>query len=417
LSGPAPGILANDVDPDGGSLALELVTGPVNGSLVVNADGSFTYVPVANFHGADGFVYRVSDGLAFSNFASVTILVESVNDAPIATNDAYAVDEDTLLDVPAPGVLENDVDVDGDLIAASLVSGPAHGTLTLSPNGGFTYAPEVNFSGEDAFTYVAGDALSASNVATVVITVQAVNDPPTADAGPDQIVTDADGNGSEAVTLAGSGTDSDGTITFRWLEETTVLAESPTPTLTLAVGTHMLTLEVTDDGGASAVDQVVITVNAGGGGELVTIAHEGFESGGFFGGTGWTGGWSRAGDTANVSSGAPHRGFRHARERATGRIERVVDLAGATDARLRVWLKGNSFEFGERVLVRVRSGNGAFRTLLTFTRSNANNTYRFFELDLSSFDTTVPLTIRFEAQLGSTDDNFYIDDVDVIGVR
>src|SRR4029079_7879250 len=97
-----------------------------------------------------------------------------------AANNSYTKTEDVLLVVAAPGVLGNDSDADGDPLAAVLVGGPAHGTVVLSPDGGFTYTPEANYNGTDTFTYVASDGTLSSNVATVTISVTATNDPPVA---------------------------------------------------------------------------------------------------------------------------------------------------------------------------------------------------------------------------------------------
>ena len=58
--------------------------------MALNADGSFTYTPNADFNGADSFTYTASDGAAASNVATVTITVTGVNDAPVAVNDAAA---------------------------------------------------------------------------------------------------------------------------------------------------------------------------------------------------------------------------------------------------------------------------------------------------------------------------------------
>ena len=80
-----PGLLGNDSDADAGAaLTALLVSGPAHGTLVLNADGSFTYTPGANFHGSDGFVYRASDGLASSGVANVDLTIDSVNDVPVA---------------------------------------------------------------------------------------------------------------------------------------------------------------------------------------------------------------------------------------------------------------------------------------------------------------------------------------------
>src|SRR5262249_42923098 len=81
---------------------------------------------------------------ADSNIATVTITVTPVNDPPVANNDAYTTAEDTPLTVAAPGVLANDTDVDGNPLTAILVNGPSNGTLTLNPDGSFTYPPNAH---------------------------------------------------------------------------------------------------------------------------------------------------------------------------------------------------------------------------------------------------------------------------------
>ncbi len=176
----APGILANDSDADGNALTAILVTGPAHGTLVLSSNGSFTYTPNSNYFGPDSFTYRANDGTASSAAATVTINVTPLNDPPVAQNDSYNVTEDSILDIPAPGVLGNDSDPDGDPLIAILISAPLHGTLTLSTNGGFIYTPNTNYSGPDSFSYRAHDGTTNSGIATVNITVAAVNDPPVA---------------------------------------------------------------------------------------------------------------------------------------------------------------------------------------------------------------------------------------------
>src|SRR6185369_15286115 len=176
----APGLLGNDTDVDHDSLSAHLVSGPAHGSLTLNADGSFSYTPNADYNGSDSFTYKANDGVADSNVATVNLTINAVNDAPVAANDSYITNEDTTLIIAAPGLLGNDTDVDHDSLSAHLVSGPAHGSLTLNADGSFSYTPNADYNGSDSFTYKANDGSADSNVATVNLTVNAVNDAPVA---------------------------------------------------------------------------------------------------------------------------------------------------------------------------------------------------------------------------------------------
>jgi VCBS repeat-containing protein len=96
----------------------------------------------------------------------------------VAVNDAFSLDEDNTLTTNAPGVLGNDTDANLDALTASLVTNAANGTVTLNPNGSFSYTPNPNFNGTDTFTYRVSDGILTSNIATVTLTVNAVNDAP-----------------------------------------------------------------------------------------------------------------------------------------------------------------------------------------------------------------------------------------------
>jgi VCBS repeat-containing protein len=187
----ATGVLANDTDIDSSASALtaQLVTDVSHGTLTLDSDGSFTYVPTPDFFGTDSFTYRAADDEPLtSNLATVTLTVISVNDAPVATADAHTTGEDNTLVVDAAnGVLANDTDIDSSASAltAQLVTDVSHGTLTLNSDGSFTYVPTPDFFGTDTFTYrAADDEPLTSNLATVTLTVISVNDAPvvTADA-------------------------------------------------------------------------------------------------------------------------------------------------------------------------------------------------------------------------------------------
>ncbi len=151
LSVPAiTGVLANDSDGDGDAITAQLVSAPLHGSLTLNSDGSFDYVPTPGYFGSDSFTYQASDGTLTSAVTTVTLNVERANAAPVALGESYSTNEDVVLSVAAPGVLSNDIDADGDTITANLVVAPAHGTVVLNANGSFVYTPATNYAGPTA---------------------------------------------------------------------------------------------------------------------------------------------------------------------------------------------------------------------------------------------------------------------------
>jgi VCBS repeat-containing protein len=166
-----PGVLVNDLDPDGDALTAILESGPSNGSLTLISNGSFNYTPKSNFNGTDSFTYRGNDGGANSTVTTVFITVQSVNDPPVANDGTYFTDQDTMLIVPAPGVLGNDSDVDGDNLTARLDEDGGNGTFALQPDGSFTYAPDIGFFGSDRYTYSACDNRGLCDTAIATITV------------------------------------------------------------------------------------------------------------------------------------------------------------------------------------------------------------------------------------------------------
>jgi VCBS repeat-containing protein len=207
---PAPGVLMNDNDVNGDGLTAVLDTNPTHGTVTLNSDGSFNYMPDDDYNGSDSFTYHADDGTDEGNVATVTITINPTNDAPETVNDSYNVVTGNTLAVSAPGVLGNDTDLDGDALTAVLDSGPTNGALTLNSDGSFSYTPNSGFLGQDSFTYKANDGLLLSNVATVTITVQTDNTPPDCSAATSNItyiwppdknfvpvyinVTDADGD-------------------------------------------------------------------------------------------------------------------------------------------------------------------------------------------------------------------------------
>jgi VCBS repeat-containing protein len=117
----APGVLTNDSDSDipAQTLSAVLQSGPANGTLMLNADGSFVYTPTLNFNGADSFTYVANDGLLDSNIATVNLTVDAANDAPVADDQAINTPEDTAY----VGLLTAS-DMDGDSLTFSPDTAP-----------------------------------------------------------------------------------------------------------------------------------------------------------------------------------------------------------------------------------------------------------------------------------------------------
>ncbi len=256
LSVAAPGVLGNDSDADGDPLSAVLVTGPTNGALTLNANGSFTYAPNADFTGPDQFTYKANDGTADSSVATVAITVSVVNNAPVADAQSVSTSEDTAVAITLTGS-----DPDGDALTYAVVTLPAHGSLSgTAPN--LTYTPDPNYSGADGFTFTASDGLLTSAAATVSITVNAVNDAPVADA--QSVTTNEDT--AVGITLTGSDVDGDALTFAVMTEPTSGVLSGTAPNLTYTPnpnynGSDSFTFKANDGVLDSNVATVSITVN------------------------------------------------------------------------------------------------------------------------------------------------------------
>ncbi|HET7504427.1 MAG TPA: Ig-like domain-containing protein [Kofleriaceae bacterium] len=164
-------------DVDGDSLSFQVQQNPLNGTITPGFGAVRTYTPAANFHGTDSFTYRVSDIFTSSSTVTVTIDVTSVEDPPVAASFTRMLSED----VPVSFALQGS-DGDGDPIEYALASQPANGTLTGTPPN-VTYTPNLNFNGQDSFTYTVTSGGTTSPAGTVTLKVASVNDPPVASSG------------------------------------------------------------------------------------------------------------------------------------------------------------------------------------------------------------------------------------------
>jgi VCBS repeat-containing protein len=207
-------VLGNDTDADGDALTVTAVSAPSNGTASVGTGGAnVVYTPTAGYSGPDSFTYTISDGQGGTSTATVGLTVTVVNSAPVAGGQSVTTAEDT-----AKLITLSATDANNDTLSFAIVTGPTHGTLGAlgAPScaagtctAQVTYTPAANYNGSDSFTFKANDGLADSNVATVSLTITAVNDAPVSN--PQGVTTAED----TAVTITLSGTDIDsGSLTF-----------------------------------------------------------------------------------------------------------------------------------------------------------------------------------------------------------
>ncbi|EIT7126001.1 tandem-95 repeat protein [Vibrio parahaemolyticus] len=168
-------VLGNDTfEGDDKVVSLDTNNGPANGTVSVNPDGSVTYTPNDNYHGADSFTYIVTSG-GVSESTTVNVDVTPVNDAPVAKDDTAITDEDTPVTID---VLPNDTDVDGDKLSIESASVPKEQGTVEVVNGKLVFTPAENFNGDVEITYTVTDG-QLTDEAKVTVTVNPVNDAPT----------------------------------------------------------------------------------------------------------------------------------------------------------------------------------------------------------------------------------------------
>jgi VCBS repeat-containing protein len=244
-------VLANDTDVENNSLTATLVTGPVHGSLTLNGDGSYSYIPNADWNGADGFSYQTSDGTLASNVATVTLTITPVNDAPVIAGGATAsmsVAENTTA---VTTVTATDVDVPAQTLSYSIVPGADAALFSINASTGvLTFLTAPN--------YEAPTDANADNVYEV--TVQASDGSLTDTQAISVSVTPANDN-APVITSNGGGA----TASMSVAENTTVVttvaatdADLPAQTLTYSM--------------AGGADAALFTINGASGALTFTTA-------------------------------------------------------------------------------------------------------------------------------------------------
>jgi len=249
-------VLANDTDVDGGPISITAVTQPAHGTLVITGAGTgVAYTAAMNYGGPDSFTYTLSPG---GSIATVTLMIDSIDDPPVAVDDSAATFEDAG---PAfVDVLANDTDPDGGPeMVASFTQG-AHGTVAAFQNG-VTYQPMPNYFGTDTFTYI----LNGGSVGTVTFIVNPVNDAPSFTKGADRTVLEDSGlhtvTGWATMTSAGPANEASQTVDFIVTNDNNPLfsvqpAISPAGSLTYTLaadanGMATVTVQLHDDGGTA----------------------------------------------------------------------------------------------------------------------------------------------------------------------
>ncbi|WP_457810446.1 tandem-95 repeat protein [Vibrio diabolicus] len=256
-------VLGNDTfEGDDKVVSLDSNNGPANGTVSVNPDGSVTYTPNDNYHGADSFTYIVTSG-GVSESTTVNVDVTPVNDAPVATNDNAVTDEDTPVTID---VLPNDTDIDGDKLSIDSASVPSdQGTVEIV-NGKLVFTPAENFNGDAEITYTVTDG-TLTDQATVNVTVNAVNDTPEVESNiADQTLAEDFTPYSINLNTAFSDVDNvDGELSFSVSGNNNVLVSIENGIATISPtadwnGSEILTFTATDPSGESVSQTVNFTV-------------------------------------------------------------------------------------------------------------------------------------------------------------
>ena len=162
---------ANDSDPDSDPLTITAKTDGANGTVAITSATQVTYTPSAGWNGTDSFTYTVSDPEGATSTATVTMTVNSTNQAPVAVNDTVSTDEDVAVTIDPRG---NDSDPDSDPLTITAKTDGANGTVAILSGGTqVSYTPNSGFSGTDSFTYTIADPEAATATASVDVTVDA----------------------------------------------------------------------------------------------------------------------------------------------------------------------------------------------------------------------------------------------------
>lgn len=168
--------------PGATALVASLAVGPAHGQVILYGDGTYTYIPDADYHGTDSFTYTATStgaGGGASATATVTVIVTPVNDAPtgLAGQSGFGAEDTTF----GGQLLAGDIDSAASGLAYAVSGQAQHGAVTVSPTGTWSYTPDPNYTGADSFTFTVSDGSSVSAPTLVTVMVNPVYDPPAGD--------------------------------------------------------------------------------------------------------------------------------------------------------------------------------------------------------------------------------------------
>ncbi|MDR9852064.1 Ig-like domain-containing protein [Paenibacillus sp. VCA1] len=163
------------IDPDGDQLTFTKGSDPTHGTVTVNPDGTWKYVPDPDFTGTDSFEVTVSDGKGGTSTSTVTVNVtEPPNLPPVSRNENVTTQRDTTVTGSVYAT-----DPDGDQLTFTKGSDPKHGTVTVSPDGTWKYEPDPGYVGPDIFTVIVDDGKGGKTTSTITVNVtDKPNQPP-----------------------------------------------------------------------------------------------------------------------------------------------------------------------------------------------------------------------------------------------
>ncbi|GAA4200928.1 hypothetical protein GCM10022289_13500 [Pedobacter jeongneungensis] len=248
-------ITATDVD--GNTLNYTVSTQPLHGTVILNADGTYTYTPKPDYNGQDSFTVTVSDGNGGTITVTIPVTVTPVNDAPVASSPAITTAEDS----PKTGVITA-TDADGDALTYAITTQPLHGTVILNADGTYTYTPNPDYNGQDSFTVTVSDGNGGTTTVTIPVTVTPVNDAPVASSPAISTTEDTPKTG----TITATDVDGDAltyAITTQPLHGTVTLNADGTYTYTPNPdynGQDSFTVTVSDGNGGTTTVTISVTV-------------------------------------------------------------------------------------------------------------------------------------------------------------